>query len=80
MEYGHVILLPCAVDGPLQFLDDRSLELEMLLRLAVEINNFALCLFYECSTPRTACPFFQVRSRRFMAVAIMFDFDFLFFL
>ncbi|XP_023520017.1 GDP-L-galactose phosphorylase 1-like [Cucurbita pepo subsp. pepo] len=59
VEYGHVILLPCAVDGPLQFLDDRSLELEMLLRLAVEINNFALCLFYECSTPRTACPFFQ---------------------
>ncbi|XP_038894170.1 GDP-L-galactose phosphorylase 1-like isoform X2 [Benincasa hispida] len=57
VEYGHVFLLPCGVNGPLQFLDDRSLE--MLLRIAVEMNNFSLCLFYEFSTPRTACLYFQ---------------------
>ncbi|XP_022140026.1 GDP-L-galactose phosphorylase 1-like [Momordica charantia] len=57
VEYGHVFLLPCGVNGPLQFLEDRSLE--MLLRIAIEINSCALCLFYEFSTPRTACAYFQ---------------------
>ncbi|KAJ4702976.1 GDP-L-galactose phosphorylase 1 [Melia azedarach] len=55
VEYGHVFLIPCGSDR--LYMD--AISFEMILRAAVEINNYSFRLFYDCSSPATSHPYFQ---------------------
>ncbi|KAB2601550.1 GDP-L-galactose phosphorylase 2-like [Pyrus ussuriensis x Pyrus communis] len=55
-EYGHVLLVPHGSKIIHQYLDKRSLEL--VLRIAVEINNCSFRLFYDYS-PSASPLYFQ---------------------
>ncbi|KAK9267464.1 hypothetical protein L1049_009890 [Liquidambar formosana] len=57
VEYGHVFLVPCGYSSLFKFLDARSLD--MVTRIAVEINHCSFCLFYDCCTPSASHPYFQ---------------------
>ncbi|KAB1222823.1 GDP-L-galactose phosphorylase 1 [Morella rubra] len=57
VEYGHVFLVPCGSDSLYQVLDARSLE--MVGRVAVEINNSSFCLFYDSPAADTYHQCFQ---------------------
>ncbi|XP_057995843.1 GDP-L-galactose phosphorylase 1 isoform X2 [Hevea brasiliensis] len=75
IEYGHVFLVPHAFDRLDQVLDARFLE--MVVRVAVEINNCSFRLFYNC--PRhsrvyfQACYFPDLLPVEHMPVDILFD-------
>ncbi|PQM37363.1 GDP-L-galactose phosphorylase 1 [Prunus yedoensis var. nudiflora] len=56
VEYGHVFLVPHSSNILHQFLDARSLEL--VLRVAVEVNNCSFRLFYDYS-PSASHIYFQ---------------------
>ncbi|KAL5577400.1 hypothetical protein UlMin_019099 [Ulmus minor] len=56
VEYGHVFLVPCALNSFYQFLDASFLE--MAVRVAVEINNGCFRLFYNYS-PDVSHLYFQ---------------------
>ncbi|KAF8410674.1 hypothetical protein HHK36_003206 [Tetracentron sinense] len=57
VEYGHVFVVPRGFNSLPQFLDARSLE--MIVRVAVEINNCSFRVFYDCSTSSASHPYFQ---------------------
>ncbi|KAF2310765.1 hypothetical protein GH714_016993 [Hevea brasiliensis] len=58
IEYGHVFLVPHGFDRLDQVLDARFLE--MVVRVAVEINNCSFRLFYNC--PRHSRLYFQAQT------------------
>ena len=60
VEYGHVFLVPHGFTGISQFMDARSLE--MVIRVAMEVNNRSFRVFYDCSMP-SASLYFQVPTR-----------------
>lgn len=58
VEYGHVFLVPCTTNRLYQFLDPRSVEL--VTRVAAEINNCSFRVFYDCCRPNRSNVYFQV--------------------
>lgn len=56
IEYGHVFVVPCGSNR--LYPDARSFE--MIVRIAFEINNYSLRLFYDCSSPGASHVYFQV--------------------
>ncbi|OAY31578.1 GDP-L-galactose phosphorylase 1 isoform X1 [Manihot esculenta] len=75
IEYGHVFLVPHGFDRLYQVVDARYLE--MVVRVAVEINNFSFRVFYNW--PRhshlyfQACYFPDLLPVEHMPVDILFD-------
>lgn len=57
VEYGHVFLVPCGSNSFYQVMDARSLE--MVARVAVEINNCSFHLFYDYTAHGTSHLYFQ---------------------
>ncbi|EOY25553.1 Mannose-1-phosphate guanylyltransferase, putative isoform 4 [Theobroma cacao] len=57
VEYGHVFLVPCTTNRLYQFLDPRSVEL--VTRVAAEINNCSFRVFYDCCRPNRSNVYFQ---------------------
>ncbi|XP_050221575.1 GDP-L-galactose phosphorylase 1-like [Mercurialis annua] len=57
IEYGHVFLVPHGFDGPCQIMDGRSLE--MVARVAIEMNNCTFRMFYDSPGSSTSHLFFQ---------------------
>ncbi|OMO73789.1 hypothetical protein COLO4_26862 [Corchorus olitorius] len=57
VEYGHVFLVPRTSNTHHQFLDARSVEI--VTRVAAEINNCSFRVFYNCSKPHSSDVYFQ---------------------
>ncbi|KAM7271655.1 hypothetical protein ACFE04_030869 [Oxalis oulophora] len=57
IEYGHVFLIPNGSTGLHSF--PNVLSLEMVLRVAVEVNNKSFRLFYDHYTPHISYSYFQ---------------------
>lgn len=58
IEYGHIFLMPCGFKSLPQFLDARSLE--MIIRMAIEVNNCSFRVFFDNIMPGASHPYFQV--------------------
>ncbi|KAJ9163202.1 hypothetical protein P3X46_022900 [Hevea brasiliensis] len=75
VEYGHVFLVPHGFDSLYRFLDARFLE--MVARVAVEMNNCSFRLFYNCPGHSRlyfqACYFPDLLPVEHMPVDILFD-------
>ncbi|XP_022723553.1 GDP-L-galactose phosphorylase 1-like isoform X2 [Durio zibethinus] len=57
VEYGHVYLVPCTSNRRYQHLDARTVE--MVTRIAAEINNHSFRVFYNCYRPNCSDVYFQ---------------------
>ncbi|XVE89388.1 hypothetical protein DITRI_Ditri19aG0197700 [Diplodiscus trichospermus] len=57
IEYGHVYLVPCTSNRLYQLLDARLVEI--VTRVAAEINNQSFRVFYDCYRPNCSDVYFQ---------------------
>lgn len=57
IEYGHVFLVPCGFKSLPQFRDASSLE--MIMRMAIEVNNCSFRVFYDNIMQGASHPYFQ---------------------
>lgn len=76
VEYGHVFLVPHGFTSISQFMDARSLE--MVTRVAMEVNNRSFRVFYDCSMPSAslyfqACYFSNPLPVEVMPVVTLWD-------
>lgn len=60
IEYGHVFLVPCGFKSLPQFRDASSLE--MIMRMAIEVNNCSFRVFYDNIMQGASHPYFQVMN------------------